>query len=243
MSNDLRANQELIDEMRAMNSVLDEYFYRVAYEHFERQTSVALWPVKIGEQAEKAKEFCGAIRAKYLQAQIGEQEAFADSLDALQAFALSFDQYTSLDQCETAASKARDCMRQVEAAGEQARLFNARELLFEREVTDYQQLSNIKKKFEPYFQLWDTSEQWLTASAAWHAQSFLTLEAEQIEADVNTCVEIKVLRRVRAESSTRRLLDGVEAHKSTWRAGETSAEHRGRSTRSERPQIWTRDHP
>ena len=59
-------------------------------------------------------------------------------------------------------------MRQVEAAGEQARLFNARELLFEREITDYQQLSNIKKKFEPYFQLWDTSERWLSASAAWH---------------------------------------------------------------------------
>jgi hypothetical protein len=135
MSNDLRANQELIDEMRAMNAVLDEYFYRVAYEHFERQTSVALWPVKIAEQAEKAKDFCAAIRAKYLQAQIGEQAAFADALNELQEFALSFDQYTSLDVCEEAASKARDCMRQVEEAGEQARLFNARELLFEREVT------------------------------------------------------------------------------------------------------------
>ena len=135
MSNDLRANQELIDEMRAMNAVLDEYFYRVAYEHFERQTSVALWPVKIAEQAEKAKDFCAAIRAKYLQAQIGEQEAFADALNELQEFALSFDQYTSLGQCEEAAAKARDCMKQVEDAGEQARLFNARELLFEREVT------------------------------------------------------------------------------------------------------------
>jgi dynein heavy chain len=106
-------------------------------------------------------------------------------------------------------------MRQVEEAGEQARLFNARELLFEREVTvptrrlelwedgvngvvpaqDYQQLSNIKKRFEPYFQLWDTSQQWLSASAAWHAQSFLTLDAEQIETDVNTCVEIKFTAR------------------------------------------------
>ena len=135
MSNDLRANQELIDEMRAMNAVLDEYFYRVEYSHFERQTSVALWPVKIAEQAEKAKDFCAAIRAKYLQAQIGEQAAFADSLNELQEFALSFDQYTSLSVCEEAAAKARDCMKQVEDAGEQARLFNARELLFEREVT------------------------------------------------------------------------------------------------------------
>ena len=49
---------------------------------------------------------------------------------------------------------------------------------------DYQQLANIKKKFEPYFQLWDTSEQWLTASAQWHSSSFVSLEAEQIEADV-----------------------------------------------------------
>ena len=129
-----RANQELIDEMRAMNAVRTSIFTELRI-RTERQTSVALWPVKIGEQAEKAKDFCAAIRSKYLQAQIGEQEAFADALNALQDFALSFDRYTSLDQCEEAASKARDCMRQVEAAGEQARLFNARELLFEREVT------------------------------------------------------------------------------------------------------------
>ena len=48
-------------------------------------------------------------------------------------------------------------------------------------------------------------------------------------------VEIKLLRRVRA-ASPRRLLDGVEAHKSTWRAGETS-------TRSERPLQQKRNHP
>ena len=190
MSNDLRANQELIDEMRAMNSVLDEYFYSVAYEHFERQTSVALWPVKIGEQAEKAKDFCAAIRAKYLQAQIGEQEAFADSLNELQEFALSFDQYTSLDVCEEAARKARDCMRQVEAApasklgylmrvalragntfGVRLKLWDTNSDVrtrrqHEAEVVptqDYQlHASNIKKRaWRPYFQLWDTADQWL----------------------------------------------------------------------------------
>ena len=46
---------------------------------------------------------------------------------------------------------------------------------------------------------------------------------------VTICVEIKLLRRV--PPSPRRLLDGVEAHKSTWRTRETSAEHRARSTR------------
>ena len=33
--------------------------------------------------------------------------------------------------------------------------------------------------------MWDTADQWLTASAEWHNQSFLTLEAEQIETDTN----------------------------------------------------------
>ena len=51
---------------------------------------------------------------------------------------------------------------------------------------------------------------------------------------VTICAEIKLLRRVRA-ASPRRLLDGVEAHKSTWRAGETS-------TRSERPLQQKRNH-
>ena len=33
--------------------------------------------------------------------------------------------------------------------------------------------------------MWDTADQWLSASKQWHNQSFLTLEAEQIETDVN----------------------------------------------------------
>jgi len=184
MGTDLRANQELIDEMRSMNAVLDDYFYRVEYSHFERQTSVALWPVKIQDQARIAEGVIAANRAKLLQDQIGEQAAFADALNDLQTFAFSFDQYTSLTQCTEAAANARDCMAQVEAAGEQSRLFNAREILFEREVTDYTQLAAIKKKFEPYYQLWDTSENWLTASKTWHTHSFVTLDAEVIEVDV-----------------------------------------------------------
>ena len=59
--------------MRAMNSVLDEYFYRVEYSHFERQTSVALWPVKIGEQAEKAKESQFKDQAALTELQIAQQ--------------------------------------------------------------------------------------------------------------------------------------------------------------------------
>ena len=111
----LTRDQELIDEMRSMNAVLDDYFYRVEYSHFERQTSVALWPVKIQDQARIAEGVIAANRAKLLQDQIGEQAAFADALNDLQTFAFSFDQYTSLTQCTEAAANARDCMAQVEA--------------------------------------------------------------------------------------------------------------------------------
>jgi hypothetical protein len=49
-------------------------------------------------------------------------------------------------------------------AEEQARQFNSRENLFHQDITDYVQLANIRKTFDPYYSLWTTASFWLRSS-------------------------------------------------------------------------------
>ena len=61
----------------------------------------------------------------------------------------------------------------------QVKLFNSRESLFENDVTDYEQLNQIQKSFEPYANLWQTAKDWLELSETWMQGKFIDLKAEE----------------------------------------------------------------
>ncbi|KAH8073158.1 dynein light chain binding protein [Aureococcus anophagefferens] len=157
--------------MRLMAAVLDGFEYRVDFDHFEQQGRAAYWPCKIAQQSEETARII--------------EKRFTKSLHALEAFANSFVQYEDLTQVKEAAARAVECMGKITAATEKARLYNSREVLFEREVTDYAHLTQIKKAFEPYYALWNTSQKWLESSKTWNDAAFQSLDAEAVESEVN----------------------------------------------------------
>lgn len=52
-------------------------------------------------------------------------------------------------------------------AEERARIFNSREALFGVPFTEYSDISELNKVFEPFFDLWDCAEKWLSNKEAW----------------------------------------------------------------------------
>ncbi|CAM9957849.1 unnamed protein product, partial [Laminaria digitata] len=65
-----------------------------------------------------------------------------------------------------------------------ARLFQSREGIFGRPPTEYDQILRVRKSFEPYVNLWSTAEEWTESYEAWTKGSFLAIDAEALEADV-----------------------------------------------------------
>lgn len=76
-----------------------------------------------------------------------------------------------------------------------ARLFQSREELFGKEPTDYDALPRIRKLFEPYANLWGTTKSWAEKFEVWTQGSFLAIEAEALEADVERYVTGESVRR------------------------------------------------
>lgn len=53
-------------------------------------------------------------------------------------------------------------------------------------MTEYSELSDVTKIFEPFFDLWDSCEKWLSNKETWTNGSFMDLDSEVVENSVNT---------------------------------------------------------
>lgn len=77
-----------------------------------------------------------------------------------------------------------------------ARLFQSREGIFGRIPTEYDQILRIRKAVEPYTNLWSTAKEWRSSYEAWTMGSFLAIDAEALEADVERYLNLAPCRGV-----------------------------------------------
>jgi dynein heavy chain, axonemal len=63
----------------------------------------------------------------------------------------------------------------------EARRFNSRENLFERDITDYSKVNELNKDFVPYSNLWLTTTQWIKNIELWMYGQWFDIDADQCE--------------------------------------------------------------
>ena len=65
------------------------------------------------------------------------------------------------------ANYVRNLKKKLSEADEEARVYNSREALFGKEVTEYSLLKDISKSFEPYCDMWESVDTWLKSHKRW----------------------------------------------------------------------------
>ena len=162
-------------------------------------------------QMEDVKKVSVEQREKFQEEMRGEQGHFVDYLESLDDDVLKLEGYDSIDSVAEAVSRHKHrhgatqqqpatawvllatiqaaLVAETEAklvvAEEKARLFNNREGLFNTSMTDYERVGAIRKNFEPYSNLWGTTQKWLQNHDQWVHGSFQNLNAEEVEKDVD----------------------------------------------------------
>lgn len=71
-----------------------------------------------------------------------------------------------------------------------ARKFNSREGLFEMESTNYEQILNMEKEFQPYSNMWITADQWFKNQEHWLHGEWNTLDAVAAEKFVEDSIQL-----------------------------------------------------
>ena len=111
---------------------------------------------------------------------------FAETLKYYQSEVDALSQFHDLKLVDSIALKVATIKQNLAQADDDARLYNARESLFGKPVTDYSQLKDIQKKFEPYGNMWESVDSWLKQHKAWLEGPFSELDAEAVEASAQT---------------------------------------------------------
>src|SRR6185312_14472846 len=103
------------------------------------------------------------------------QEEFMVELLEVEKRVNTFGQYSDIDNVSKIAEKCLKIHEKLEDLQTRARNFNNNEMLFNLNSTDYRHVTRVVKNFEPYYQLWTTSSDWLKNHQAWMNDSFLEL--------------------------------------------------------------------
>jgi dynein heavy chain len=122
---------------------------------------------------------------QFMQAQADEQTEFDESLLDLAGIIEGFAQYNDLAKVKEIFENVESVNDRLKQAQEKSKLFNSRETLFGKDTTDYSQLQQLQKEWEPFSQLWLTAYHWIDDSKKWMSGPFEEIDAKHCENSVS----------------------------------------------------------
>ena len=167
--------------------LLSDAKYRLQKDEMDIQWEVASWPSKITNEIEKQEKLFRVLEAQYKATMDEEQGDFSHHLNSLQTEVSRLKDFTKLEAAPENAKTVRRIRKDLKAAAEKAQLFLSRESLFGvSEATEYTEIAHITKTFDPFHDLWDSAEKWLTSKEDWTNGLFADLDADALETSVTT---------------------------------------------------------
>ena len=150
-------------------------------EQFNLRWRIAGWPKKIAAQM-LATDALQREKKKFYASEMDDQQVvFEQTLVAIEQEVGQFQGYTDIGRVNMVAQHVKSLNEKIAAAEEEARTFNSREGLFEREMTEYTKVKDIRKSFEPYRNLWETVSSWLIQYEDWMEGVFSEINPETLE--------------------------------------------------------------
>ena len=178
--------EELITECdEYTTAILDPFCFQVGMEQSAARFMAQGWPFKVKSCIEAAALRCERRREQFAEQLTTEQEAFVRLAAALEADVNEFGNFEDLAQVTEAAAVGAALANRLKEAEDSVALFNSREGLFEREYSEYDSLTNARKTFEPFNNLWKSAAEWQTQSTAWMHGPWNEIDAELCETVVD----------------------------------------------------------
>lgn len=172
----------------AMDSfdLLESFSYRLPKDAWKLKYTTFAWPKTIHDMMEAKELSLGQEKNSFLLEMRAAQEEFMVELLEVEKRVNTFGQYSDIDSVTKIAEKVLKIHEKLEDLQSRARNFNSSESLFGLALTDYRHVTRVVKNFEPYYQLWTTSADWLKNHQSWLHDSFLELNGDSIATNVAT---------------------------------------------------------
>ena len=186
IENTLKVNSKIADKLIKNFELLDEFKHDQPFTDFQSKWNIIGWPKKILDRKIEVEEKMLLVKAGFDNDMIEEQEGFVEHLKGLKQEVLDLNRFTNIDHVDQVSTYVTNLKDKLAKAAVDAQTFNSREVLFNKEVTEYKQLIQIKKEFEPYCLLWESVSTWLNSKEHWMHCAFTELDSEHITKTIDT---------------------------------------------------------
>jgi len=202
---ELKKLQGAVDEAMSLTELVEELRYPLPAETLDARWEMFGSGGTVKSRSAKCLEYLNSQHEKYLNEQESEQKEFDERLNALEEVINGFSQYNDLGQVVDVAEKVRTTSEEIKACQELVRQFNSREILFDRDQTDYSGLGAMIKTFEPYNNLWKTAGDWHTNKEAWLNGAFEEIDPRYCESEVTNGIRLlfKTIRTLKENEETK----------------------------------------
>lgn len=166
-------------------SLMEDAKWQIPTEQMDIRWEVFRWPARLYSEITRQDKNLRALEYSFKKTMEDEQVDFSQDIGNIKVDIAKLKDLTVLADAPKNAEKVRSIRSSIQKADEKARLYNSREGLFNSAATDYSELSDMNKKFEPFYDLWDCADKWVNSVDAWTNGSFLNLDSDAVEQSVS----------------------------------------------------------
>eukprot|EP00937_MAST-01D_sp_MAST-1D-sp2_P005910 g5910.t1 len=166
--------------------LLDGLKHQLEPAEFHARWTMFAWPKTTADKMIDVADMLEEEKKDYAKEMEGEQEAFEEKLKDIEGEVAGLFSFSDMKKVAQVHPKIMQLQKDINESTQQAKLFNTREGLFEKDITEYSQVGRIARNFEPYFNLWQGVQSWNDWYQGWMDAPLLTLDAEKIEKDAGT---------------------------------------------------------
>ena len=174
-----------IEDMLSAQRVLDKYKFKTDFDTGLQMWNIFAAPAKVALKCSEVQETNQAIKRKFGDEMSIEQTNFLKTLQELDEQVTILGGLTELSDVVNIAAKVKEVEEKIIVAQGKVKLFNSRETLFEKDITEYEDMNRVAKSFEPYSNLWQTAKEWIELSELWMKGKFVDLNADEVEKNVD----------------------------------------------------------
>lgn len=165
-------------------AILESFAVRMTNDDAYQRWRVFGCPKQVYDLMEQVQVHIQELETGFLKDMVNEQSEFDENLIDLAGIIDTFAQYSDLNLINEIFENVESVDHRLQEAHKQAKLFNSREGLFGKEQSDYSQLQQLQKEWEPFTALWHTTYHWNIDAKKWMYENFGDIDARHCETSV-----------------------------------------------------------
>nr|XP_061814136.1 dynein axonemal heavy chain 1-like [Nerophis lumbriciformis] len=180
----LKSIKDRISKIIAEYEMFDEFHFSLSNEDFINKWRAIEWPQRILRQIEEVTVHLVTEEDRFQKIQIIDQDVFEQRIETVQRMVEKFVGFADVDRATELANEVRRASKELKECQGLAQTYNTRERLFGTPVTNYDRLHKMAKQFQPFYDLWTTTYDWINRHESWLNDPLTSIDPELLERNV-----------------------------------------------------------